>query len=91
MRFSRSTRQGAIWIAVGTVLFTLALVAFCWALGLNFQDEGWSKAVDTAADDASASPWWAVSIIGFVLSIIVFFIGVQKVSQSSESTGRDDR
>lgn len=74
-------RSGILLIAMGTFVFIAALVFFCVALGLDFQNEGWSGAVDAQIETASWNSMpMIVSSIGFTVSIVLFFVGVQKVS-----------
>lgn len=81
---STHVRSGIVFIAVATLVFVVALTLFCIALGLDFQSEGWSGQVADADGEAT---WdrtsMAVSTVGFIASIVLFFVGVQRVSQSS--------
>lgn len=66
---------------MGTFVFIAVLGFFCVALGLDFQNEGWSGAVEAQAETANwDSVQMIVSSIGFTVSIVLFFLGVQKVS-----------
>lgn len=77
-------RTGIVCIAAATIVFVVALALFCVALGLDFQSEGWSSDV---ADADGVATWdgatMMISTIGFLVSIVLFFVGVQRVSQSS--------
>lgn len=74
-------RTGIVLIAMGTLVFVAALAFFCVALGLDFQNEGWSGSAELQPE---AVNWnsipMIISSIGFTFSIIFFFVGVQKVS-----------
>ena len=79
---STETRNGLLLISLGTFVFVVALFLFCFALGLNFESEGWSETV--AGEDGRAN--WSVtqmaaSSAGFLVSIVLFFWGVQKVAK----------
>lgn len=69
------TKSGLLWIAAATTVFVAALVVFCWSLGLNFRDEGWPD-----ASGETHTIGLALSSVSFVVSIVMFFLGVQRVA-----------
>lgn len=74
-------RTGIWLIAMGTAVFVVALGLFCVALGLDFQNEGWSGSGSVDGESANwSSMQLIVSSIGFTISIVLFFVGVQRVS-----------
>ena len=78
-------RTGVACIIAATVIFAVALTCFCIALGLDFQNEGWryDGGFDVQNGDAIwGQPMIFASTFGFVLSIVLFFIGVQRVSRN---------
>ena len=78
-------RTGITWIVAATAIFAVALACFCIALGLDFENEGW-QSVDGFEDDNPHTIWSRpmiiASTVGFVLSIVLFFVGVQRVSRN---------
>ena len=64
--------RGAVMSGVGALIGTIAFAVFCYALGLNFTDEGWSE-------NASPTPARRIaligSLIGFVVAILIFWLG----------------
>ncbi|MEM6980142.1 MAG: hypothetical protein AAF539_10800 [Planctomycetota bacterium] len=75
-----ATRWGLIWIALGSAIFTAGLLVFCYALGLDFSSEGWSES-SPSLEAMVTMPSFIGSVIAMTASIIVFFIGVQKVNR----------
>jgi len=78
-------RTGVTWIVAAAVIFAVALACFCVALGLDFENEGWQNNGGLDEPDARAlwsQPMVIISSLGFVLSIVLFFVGVQKVSRN---------
>lgn len=64
--------RGAVTSGVGVVIGAISLALFCYALGLNFSDEGWTDGHD---------PWRSrpialvSSLIGMAISILLFWAG----------------
>lgn len=78
---SSRVRIGAFLIAFSVLVFTVSLTLFCIALGLDFQNEGWSGEVAGKDGVAELNSWQLIlSSIGFTASILFFFVGVQRVS-----------
>lgn len=74
-------RTGIFCIALATFLFVVALGLFCFALGLDFQNEGWPTP-DTDRVMRWSTPSMITCSVGFVASIVFFFVGVQRVSRN---------
>ncbi|WP_404310038.1 hypothetical protein [Neorhodopirellula lusitana] len=73
---SPGQRVGAILVAISVVVFLIALTLFCVSLGLDFENEGWGNA---------GNNWdvtqFTIATGGFTVSIVLFFVGVQKISK----------
>ena len=71
--------RGALISGVGVIIGAIAFAVFCYALGLNFTDQGWS--------DNQASPWETnrVALIGSLLglsfAILAFWLGFIQITR----------
>ena len=70
---------GALVATLGVVVGTASLVLFCYALGLNLQDEGWSDAQVAWGPHPIAL---ASSLVGFAISILLFWLGFVRITRS---------
>lgn len=73
---SKPWLRGAIISASGVLVGTLSLVLFCYALGLNLQDEGWPE------ERQINGTLLATSLVGFAAAILVFWLGFFQTTDS---------
>ena len=68
--------RGAVTSAAGVLVGSLALALFCYALGLNFSDEGWPQ------DQPINRFMLVLSLAGFALAILIFWLGFFQTTYS---------
>jgi len=70
--------RGAVISVIGVLIGTVAFVLFCYALGLNFSDEGWAD---------NGKPWQTNrgaligSLVGIAVAILVFWLGFIQITR----------
>ena len=69
---------GAMMIATGVVAGIISATLFCWAIGINFTDEGWSERGRGLTD---SGVWMLGGAAGcLVAGIVLFWFGMYKLT-----------
>lgn len=72
-------QRGAMISVLGAAIGAISLAWFCYAMGLNFTDEGWSD---------QSRPWQENrlqligSCAGFIAAVLVFWLGFFQTTRS---------
>lgn len=74
-------RTAYLSILASAIIFGIALVTFCYSLGLDFANEGWAQPQVGQTSVVNKTWLWA-SITGFCVSTVLFFIGLHRVARS---------
>lgn len=74
-----SWRRGVAVSAIGIAVGMVSLGLFCFSLGLNFRDEGWSDGQPTWEKNWA---WLLCSLVGFAIAILVFWMGFFQTTHS---------
>ncbi len=76
-----SKRQAVVAVIVSSILFTIALALFCFALGLDFVNEGWAPRQDGESVVGDRQVPLVLSLVGFAISIVLFFVGLHRIAK----------
>jgi hypothetical protein len=77
---NRPWLSGVLISALGVLIGGMAFALFCFALGLNFSDQGWPE---------NQNPWQTNrvalvgSFAGFGIAILVFWLGLIDATRST--------
>ncbi|MGB7345227.1 MAG: hypothetical protein WBD20_13515 [Pirellulaceae bacterium] len=69
----------AAMVAIASLLGLLSLAAFCYAYGLNFQDEGWSRA--SGETPPIKTNWLVGAVAGTICATFLFWIGLIRLTR----------
>lgn len=77
-----SKPQAIVAVIISAIIFTISLAVFCYALGLDFANEGWSSppSGESFVAQRQGSLW--LSMVGFAVSIVLFFIGLHRIAKT---------
>lgn len=76
---NRPWLRGAMISGLGVLIGGIAFVSFCFALGLNFSDQGWPE---------HQNPWQTNRValigtfVGFGIAILLFWLGFFQATRS---------
>lgn len=79
----RSWMRGAAITALGVVIGIAAFALFCYAFGLNFEDEGWPKGREQPWQ--THRPHLIASFVGFAIAILLFWLGFIDTTRAQRS------
>ncbi|QDT08527.1 hypothetical protein K239x_04660 [Planctomycetes bacterium K23_9] len=69
-------------VLAAAILGMLSLAAFCYAWGLNFQDEGWTQ--PDGSSPMVNRPWLIASAAGASLATLLFWIGLVQLTRQNK-------
>lgn len=71
--------RGAVISGIGVLVGAVSFGVFCYALGLNFQDEGWAN--NRPRDWQTNRIALIGSVVGFTAAILAFWLGFIQITR----------